>query len=107
MAKGLCTAAVTLTSAEMQRLEDLPGAVNEVEEADGCQFLAGHRGRHAFWAQTQWLDGADVEWWVIWDGPARPESQGYEILHHPMCAATEGLESCRHPEGHEGPHRCD
>ncbi|MEU7378344.1 hypothetical protein [Streptomyces albidoflavus] len=109
MTRGLCTAAVTLTPEEMQRLEELPGAANEVPEADGCSYSARHSGRHAFAVQVQELPGQEtVHWWVIWDGPEQPDSTGYEIVTLEACDAERkgdvaGASTCRLPV-HEGVH---
>ncbi|MFE1764044.1 hypothetical protein ACFW81_07485 [Streptomyces angustmyceticus] len=111
MTRGLCTAAVALTSGEIKQLDDLPGAVNEVLEADGCSHLAGHPGSHAFEVQSQDVPGRElVTWWVVWDGPEQPDSTGYEIVALDSCEAepedgVQGMETCRLPADHLGEHR--
>lgn len=107
MTSGLCTAAVSLTAEEIESLENLPEAANEVLEADGCAYLAGHAGRHAYQVQVQELSGDGVVWWVVWNGPAEPDGTGYEIVALPECVAerNNGAEWCHLPAEHEGDHR--
>lgn len=91
-------------------MEDLPEATNQVPEADGCSHLARHPGRHAFEVQTQEYPGQEtVTWWVVWDGPERPDSAGYEIVPLNSCGAepeggVDGLDVCPLPAEHLGEH---
>lgn len=110
MTTGLCAAAVTLTHEEVQRLDNLPGAMNEVSEADGCVYLAGHPGPHAYEAQAQEADDGETAWWVVWEGPEQPDSKPYKIMPIPSCSAKRDddallVDYCPYPEGHEAPHR--
>lgn len=81
-----------------------------VPEADGCCYLAGHDGPHAFLVQVQQIDDDGPTWWVVWEGPEQPDSQGYEIVTMPHCWApkpggVEGFHECQLPKGHAGDHR--
>ncbi|MBM9507974.1 hypothetical protein [Actinacidiphila acididurans] len=109
MATGLCIAAAAITAAEIERLDNLPDAANETVDADGCQFKAGHTGRHAWLAQVQ--DGGEntTGWWVMWDAPAGTDPSTYEIVSAPFCEEPDpdGIWTCEHPAAHEGPHRFD
>lgn len=112
MTTGLCTAAVTLTLEEIQRFNELPGGANEVFGADGCVYLAGHPGPHAFAVQEQDLpdDDKPMTWWAVWEGPEQPDSRPYTFMPIRPCPATrEGdeleMDYCPYPEGHEVPHR--
>ncbi|WP_042422199.1 hypothetical protein [Streptacidiphilus anmyonensis] len=109
MTSGLCTAAVTFTPEERTFLESLPDVANEVVEADGCIYKAGHSGLHAVLAQTQ-EDDEFTHWWAVWDGPEQPDSVGYEIVaiapcREPKPGSIPETNDCQLPTGHAGDHR--
>lgn len=98
-----CTADADLTDDEINHLNALPNAANEIEASYSveCELQDGHTGPHQGLAQSDTRSTDDsINWWLRWAAGVR------EWTHEPCCYVenAETAELCMIPAGHEGPH---
>ncbi|MFD9124147.1 hypothetical protein [Kitasatospora sp. NPDC059571] len=97
-----CGVTAAITAEEVERLNNLPNAVHEMDAERRCQLEAGHPGAHFTLLQSQEQEGVSkADWWLTWPGTHGP----YEITVLEPCPHVGEEENlCLRPLGHPGSH---
>lgn len=103
--RAVCDVPITPTADDVNRLSELPYAVNDVPDTWRCELVDGHAGPHMFGSQAQEGEGCEVYWWASW----KTDGSRYALTSGPICPETfpdpeEGDVFCCLPLAHEGPH---